>query len=189
LGEGDVVGVRGPFGNGFSMDEIEGREVILLGGGIGGAPLRPIIQTVLKDRERYGKLTILWAAREPSLLVFTDEFGDWRSAPNTELHITVDRGDEEWTGEVGLITELLNKVAPSPDNAVAIVCGPPLMIKFTLLGLQQLGFAPEQMIVTLEAKMKCGMGKCGRCNLGEKYVCTDGPVFHYSEIAGFLESF
>jgi NAD(P)H-flavin reductase len=189
LGVGDTVGVRGPFGNWFPLEEMKGKNVILLGGGIGGAPLRPVIQTVLDNRSDYGKLVILWAAREPSLLVFTDEFEDWRSAPDTELHLTVDQGDEMWSGNVGLITELLEQVAPSAENAMTITCGPPIMIKFVLLGLSKLGFAPEQMVVTLEGKMKCGMGKCGRCNLGEKYICTDGPVFGYSEVSGFLESF
>ena len=189
LGEGDEVGVRGPFGNWFPLDEMQGKHVILLGGGIGGAPLRPVIHTILDHRADFGKLTILWAARTPSLLIFTEEFDAWRAAPDTELHLTVDEGDETWTDNVGLITELLEKVAPAPDDAVTITCGPPIMIKFALLTLEKLGFARDQMIVTLEAKMKCGMGKCGRCNLGDKYVCTDGPVFSYAEISGFLESF
>jgi NAD(P)H-flavin reductase len=189
LGEGDVVGVRGPFGNWFPLDEIQGKNVVLLGGGIGGAPLRPVIQTILDSRAEYGKLTILWAARLPSLLVFRDEFAWWRAAPDTELFLTVDQADENWHTHVGLITELLQNVAPSPENAVAIICGPPAMIKFTLLTLARLGFTPDRMIVTLEAKMKCGMGKCGRCNLGEKHVCTDGPVFSCREISGFLESY
>jgi len=189
LGEGDVVGVRGPFGNWFALDKMKGKNVILLGGGIGGAPLRPVIHTILDQRADYGRLTILWAARLPSLLIFTDEFDGWRAAPDTALHVTVDQGDEAWTGNVGLITELLEKVAPAPENAVTITCGPPIMIKNTLLTLKRLGFSPDQMIVTLEAKMKCGIGKCGRCNLGEKFVCTDGPVFSCAEIGQFLESF
>ena len=187
--EGSFVGVRGPMGNCFPLEEIKGKNVIVLGGGIGGAPLRPVIHTILDRREDYGHLTILWAARNPSLLVFTDEYDDWRAAPRTELHLTVDQGDESWTGNVGLITELLEKVAPSPENAVTITCGPPIMIKFVMLTLKKLGFTAEQMITTLEAKMKCGIGKCGRCNLGEKFVCVDGPVFTYAEISQFLESF
>jgi len=189
LGEGDVVGVRGPFGNWFRLEEMRGKNVILLGGGIGGAPLRPVIHTILDNRADYGQLTILWAARLPSLLIFTEEFDDWRAAPDAELHLTVDQGDETWTGNVGLITELLEKVAPSPEDAVTITCGPPIMIRFTMLTLEKLGFTPDQMMITLEAKMKCGMGKCGRCNLGEKFVCTDGPVFSYAEVSKFLESF
>ena len=189
LGEGDVIGVRGPFGNWFPLDEMKGKHVILLGGGIGGAPLRPVIHTILDQRADYGRLTILWAARLPSLLIFTDEFDAWRAVPDTELHLTVDQGDGAWTGNVGLITALLENVAPAPENAVTVTCGPPVMIKATLLALARLGFAPDQMIVTLEAKMTCGMGKCGRCNLGDKFVCTDGPVFSYAEISRFLESF
>ncbi len=187
--EGSIVGVRGPMGNCFPLEEIKGKNVIVLGGGIGGAPLRPVIHTILDQREDYGHLTILWAARNPSLLVFTDEYDDWRTTPRTELHLTVDQGDESWRGNVGLITELLEKVAPSPENAVTITCGPPIMIKFVILTLKKLGFTAEQMITTLEAKMKCGIGKCGRCNLGEKFVCVDGPVFTYTEISRFLESF
>jgi sulfhydrogenase subunit gamma (sulfur reductase) len=189
LEPGAVVGVRGPLGNCFPLDDLRGKEIVVLGGGIGGAPLRPVIHSILDNRADYGHLTILWAARSPSLLVFTDEYDDWRAAPDTELHLTVDEGDAQWTGKVGLITELLEQVAPSPENAVAIICGPPIMIKFVVLGLQKLGFADEQMIMTLEAKMKCGIGKCGRCNMGEQFVCLNGPVFAYTQVSRFLESF
>ena len=114
---------------------------------------------------------------------------EWRAAPDTAVHITVDSADGDWQGEVGLITELLEKVSPSPENAVTVICGPPNMIKFTALTLSKLGFAPEQMIMTLEAKMKCGIGKCGRCNMGDRFVCIHGPVFAYTEVSSFLESF
>jgi NAD(P)H-flavin reductase len=160
-----------------------------LGGGIGGAPLRPVIHSILDNRADYGRLTILWAARSPSLLVFTNEYDSWRAAADTELHLTVDEGGATWTGNVGLITQLLERVAPSPENSLAVICGPPIMIKFVILGLKKMGFADEQMIMTLEAKMKCGIGKCGRCNMGEKFVCLDGPVFSYTEVSHFLESF
>jgi sulfhydrogenase subunit gamma (sulfur reductase) len=189
LEAGAVVGVRGPLGNSFPLDEMRGKNIVVLGGGIGGAPLRPIIHTILDNRDEYGHLTILWAARSPSLLVFTDEYDDWRAAPATELHLTVDQGDATWSGNVGLITQLLEQVAPSAENAVAVICGPPIMIKFAILTLEKLGFAAEQMIMTLEAKMKCGIGKCGRCNLGETFVCLDGPVFSYTQVSRFLESF
>ncbi len=189
LDVGDPVGVRGPLGNWFPMNEIKGRNVVVLGGGIGGAPLRPVIHTLLDHRADYGHLTILWAARSPDLLVFTDEYDNWRSAAETELHLTVDRGDETWSGNVGLITQLLEKVGPLPQSAVTITCGPPIMIHFVTLTLKKLGFTLDQMLTTLEARMHCGIGKCGRCNLGEKFVCTDGPVFWQSEVAGFLESF
>ena len=188
---GDPVGVRGPLGNWFPLDEIKGHDVIILGAGIGGAPLRPIIQTILDNDNRadYGHLTIIWAARGPDLLVFTDEFDEWRSVPDTEFHVTVDQGDENWTGNVGLITQLLEQIDPSPNNAIAITCGPPIAIHFIFLTLQKLGFTPQQTLTTLEARMHCGIGKCGRCNMGEKFICVDGPVFWQSEIAKFLEGF
>ncbi len=186
---GDPVGVRGPLGNCFPMDDITGHDVAILGGGIGGAPLRPVIQTILDNREAYGHLTILWAARSPDLLVFTDEFDEWRATPDTEFHVTVDQGDENWTGNVGLITKLLEEVSPSAQDTVTITCGPPIMIHFVFLTLQKLGFTPRQMLTTLEARMHCGIGKCGRCNLGEKFICVDGPVFRQDEIAEFLEGF
>jgi NAD(P)H-flavin reductase len=190
LGEGDLVGVRGPLGNWFPMEEFKGKDLIVLGGGIGGAPLRPVIQYILQNRTDYGFLTILWAARHPSLLVFTDEYDTWRSAPDTQLHLTVDVPDDRWDHHVGLITDLLERVAPTPENAVTITCGPPVMIHFTnKMLVEKFGFQPEQNYVTLEARMHCGIGKCGRCNLGEKLICADGPVFSMAEVGRLLESF
>jgi len=190
LGPGDLVGVRGPLGNWFPMDAFKGKNLIVIGGGIGGAPLRPVIQTVLDHRTDYGHLNILWAARHPSLLVFTDEYEEWRQSPSTDLYLTVDQSDERWTYNIGLITDLLSRVAPSPVNAVSIICGPPVMIHFVnKLLVEQLGFSPAQNYVTLEARMHCGIGKCGRCNLGEKLICVDGPVFNMQEVGGLLENF
>ncbi|MBM3136659.1 MAG: hydrogenase [Chloroflexi bacterium] len=186
---GDQVGIRGPLGNGFPMHLYRGKDVLVLGGGIGGAPLRPIIQTIFKNRKDYGKVTILWAARTPGLLVFTEEYDDWCAQPDTLMHITVDQAPDGWTHEVGLITTLLEKIKPPVENTITVTCGPPIMIKFAMMSLEKLGFAPEQNWVTLEAKMKCGIGKCGRCNLGEKFICVDGPVFCFSEVREFLESF
>ncbi|MGD0611985.1 MAG: FAD/NAD(P)-binding protein [Anaerolineales bacterium] len=189
LGKGDTLGVRGPLGNSFPMETFQGKNIIVLGGGIGGAPLRPVIQHVLDQRSDYGKLTILWAARHPSLLVFTDEYDEWRAAPDTTLHLTVDQPDEGWKGSTGIITELLAKVAPSPENAVTITCGPPIMIYYVTKMLAELGFAAKDNYVTLEARMHCGLGKCGRCNLGEKLICVDGPVFNMEEVGNLLETF
>ena len=189
LGEGDMVGVRGPLGNWFPMQQFKGKNLIVLGGGIGGAPLRPVIQSVLDQRADYGHLTILWAARNPSLLVFTDEYDEWRAAPDTTLHLTVDQADEKWDRNVGLITQLLEKVAPSPENAVTITCGPPIMIYYVTRLLEKMGFAAKNNYVTLEARMHCGMGKCGRCNLGAKLICVDGPVFNMAEVGELMETF
>jgi NAD(P)H-flavin reductase len=186
---GDKVGLRGPLGNGFPMDDFKGKNVVILGGGIGGAPLRPVIQTILDNRADYGKLSIFWAARSPDLLVFTDEYDEWRAQPDTELHLTVDHATPDWPHKEGLITALVEGVGPSSSNAISITCGPPIMIRFAMLSLQKLGFQSEQNWVTLEAKMKCGIGKCGRCNLGGVFICTDGPVFCFAEVEQFLESF
>jgi NAD(P)H-flavin reductase len=190
LEAGDTVGVRGPMGNGFPMEKFKGKNLVVIGGGIGGAPLRPVIQSVLANRKDYGYFQILWAARNPSLLVFTDEYDDWRAAPDTELHLTVDQADGSWKHGVGLITQLLERVAPSPRNTITITCGPPIMIHFVNRVLvDKLGFMPEQNYVTLEARMHCGIGKCGRCNLGTKLICVDGPVFSMAEVGTLLESF
>jgi NAD(P)H-flavin reductase len=189
MGVGDVIGVRGPLGNWFPMDQFKGKDLLIIGGGIGGAPLRPVLHSALDSRAEYGHLTILWAARQPSLLIFREEYPEWEAAPDTELHLTVDEPDSTWTGHVGLITGLVEKADPSPHNTIAITCGPPVMIYFVDQVLRKLGFTPEQSYVTLEARMHCGIGKCGRCNLGEKLVCVDGPVFSMAEVGNFLESF
>jgi NAD(P)H-flavin reductase len=189
LAAGDIVGVRGPLGTPFPMEEFANKDLLILGGGIGGAPLRPVLQHVLDNRSDYGHLTILWAARQPSLLLFRDEYDGWRQAPNTSLHLTVDEADEDWDGNVGLITDLLKQIDPKPKDAIAITCGPPVMIYYADKLLRKLGFKPEQCYVTLEARMHCGVGKCGRCNLGETLICTDGPVFSMAEVDALPESF
>jgi sulfhydrogenase subunit gamma (sulfur reductase) len=189
LDVGDQVGIRGPLGHGFPMEQFKGKDILILGGGIGGAPLRPVIQTILDHRNDYGKLTILWAARSPDLLVFTEEYEGWQSQPNVSLHLTVDKAPQGWKHDEGVITTLIEKIKPDPKNAITITCGPPIMIKFSMQTLEKLNFHPAQNWVTLEAKMKCGIGKCGRCNLGEIFICTDGPVFCFEQVKEFLESF
>jgi sulfhydrogenase subunit gamma (sulfur reductase) len=187
LEPGDTLGVRGPFGNWFPLDDYEGKNIIIIGGGIGMAPLRPVINKILEQRDNYEELVIINGARTPQDLVFQPEFPVWMEAPKTRLELTVDRGDEGWKGRVALVPDVVKELAPSRDNAVAIICGPPIMIRFTLAGLRNLGFKDNQIVTTLEAKMKCGLGKCARCNIGEKYVCQDGPVFTLEQISQFLE--
>ncbi len=189
LEEGAPVGVRGPMGNFFPMDEFKGQNLVIIGAGIGLAPLRPVIQHALDHRADYGHITLLVAARLPSLLCFRDEYEQWAAAPDVEFHVTVDAAEGDWSGNVGLVTELQAKVGPSPRDAVAVTCGPPIAIKFVTQLLQKQGFAPEQIYTTLEMKMKCGLGKCGRCNIGERYVCVDGPVFSYAQILNFIDAF
>jgi len=187
LEPGDALGVRGPFGNKFPLEEYRGKDIIIIGGGIGLAPLRPVIQAVLNSRGDYGELLVIYGARSPADLAFAHEFPSWAEAPRSRVELTVDKGDGHWQGRVALVPSVLKELKPSPANAVTIICGPPIMIRFVLVELKALNFAPEQIVTTLESKMKCGLGKCARCNIGEKYVCQDGPVFTFSEISGFLE--
>jgi len=187
LEPGDILGVRGPFGNHFPLEDYVGKNIVIIGGGIGMAPLRPVINQILEHRNDYGKLLIINGARTPQDLVFAPEFQAWMEAPRTKLELTVDRGDEQWRGRVALVPNVVKEVAPSPDNAIAITCGPPIMIRYTLAVLKELGFRDSQIITTLEAKMKCGLGKCARCNVGDKYICQDGPVFTFEQISQFLE--
>jgi len=189
LEPGAIVGVRGPFGNHFPLDEYKGKNIFIIGGGIGFAPLRPIITTILDDRDDYADLVIINGARSPQDLVFAPEFDTWAAAPRTKLELTVDAGDEKWSGRVALIPAVVSELKLSPENAIAITCGPPIMIHFTLIELRKLGFADNQIITTLEGKMKCGLGKCARCNVGEKYICQDGPVFSMEQISELIEQF
>jgi len=180
--EGDIVGIRGPFGNHFPYQEMEGKNIIFIGGGIGLAPLRSLIQFCLDNREKYGDLTIIYGARSSDDLCFKEELKEWASAERTKVYLTIDRQDGKWDGHIGFVPPYVMEIAPSPDNAYAVTCGPPIMIKFTIENLLKLGFPPERIITTLEMRMKCGIGKCGRCNVGSKYVCLDGPVFSYAEL-------
>lgn len=189
LEPGASVGVRGPFGNHFPLDDFKGKNIHIIGGGIGFAPLRPIILTILDHRSDYGDLLILNGARTPQDLVFASEFDTWAASPGTRLELTVDAGDKSWTGRVALIPSVVRELNLSPKNAVAVICGPPIMIHFTLIELKKLGFADHQIVTTLEGKMKCGLGKCARCNVGDKYVCKDGPVFTLEQISTLLEQF
>lgn len=189
LEPGATIGIRGPFGNYFPMPDYRGKNIIIIGGGIGMAPLRPVINFILDHRSEYSNLLIINGARTPKDLVFADEFDTWAKAPQTQLELTVDKGDESWKGREALVPAVVTELKPSPTNAIAITCGPPIMIRFVLVALKELGFANEQIVTTLEQKMKCGMGKCARCNVGDKYVCKDGPVFTFEQISNFLEQY
>ena len=182
LSEGEMVGIRGPYGNWFPYEEFRGKRLVFVGGGIGMAPLRSLLNFCLDRRSDYGHIDIFYGARTPADLCYAYEFDEWRRAADTDLYLTVDKGDEQWAGHVGVVPAFVRDVAPRPTNAVAITCGPPIMIKFTLPELTRLGFTDEQIVTTLEMKMKCGVGKCGRCNIGHTYVCLDGPVFTYAQL-------
>ncbi|MCL1976337.1 MAG: FAD/NAD(P)-binding protein [Firmicutes bacterium] len=180
---GAKVGLRGPYGNHFPIKEAQGHNMLFISGGIGLAPVRSFIRYVLENRAAYGDIDILYGARSYDDLVFKDDlFQEWPKAPHTKLHITVDKGSPNWQGNVGFVPPYLEECAFSPQNAIAILCGPPIMINMCLSSLSKMGFADEQIITTLELRMQCGIGKCGRCNIGSKYVCLDGPVFSLAEL-------
>jgi NAD(P)H-flavin reductase len=185
LEAGEIVGFRGPYGNSFPVERWEGRRVVFVAGGIGLAPVRCVIWNVLDLRDRFDEVTVVYGARSVPDLVYKRELASWRERPDLRLVRTVDPGGEEagWDGEVGFVPAVLERAAPSADNAVAVVCGPPVMIKYTLPVLARLGFPPDRIFTTLENRMKCGVGKCGRCNVGPVYVCKDGPVFSAAELA------
>lgn len=182
LSAGDRVGVRAPLGNGFPIESMQGKDIVFIGGGIGMAPLRTLLLYMLDNREDYGKIRVLYGARSPQDMAFSYELPQWLERSDLETVLTIDREAEGWEHQVGLIPNVLLEMAPSPDNAVAVTCGPPIMIKFTLQALKKLGFQDDQIVTTLEKRMKCGVGLCGRCNIGAKYVCVDGPVFTYAQL-------
>ncbi|MDD5397505.1 MAG: FAD/NAD(P)-binding protein [Dehalococcoidia bacterium] len=186
LGVGAEIGFRGPYGNHFPLDIMAGKNLVFVGGGIGLAPLRSLIWNVLDNRDKYDKIAIIYGARSPGDLCFKYDLDTWEADQSLNTIITVDKGDAMWKGREGFVSEALRDAAPSSRNAVAVVCGPPVMIRSTFPVLEQLGFMPDQVITTLEKRMKCGIGKCGRCNIGNLYVCRDGPVFSYAQIKGFI---
>ncbi len=182
LQPGDQIGVRAPLGNWFPYEDMKGKDVVIVGGGIGMAPLRTLLLYMLDNRDDYGKITVIYGARSPQDLTYSYEFEEWRSAPNMNLVLTVDAEAPGWEHKVGLIPNILLEENPSAENTVAITCGPPIMIKFTLQALKKLGFEDENIYTTLEKRMKCGVGLCGRCNIGTSYVCIDGPVYSFAQL-------
>ncbi len=189
LKAGDKVGIRGPFGTTFPVDaEMKGKDILFICGGIGLVPVRAAIQYVLDNRSDYGKVTILFGAKTPSDRLFVDELKEWATAETVTVLDTVDNPDAEWTGNTGVITTLIPQVDVDPTNTVAIVCGPPIMYKFVIIELQGVGLADESIYVSLERHMKCGVGKCGHCQINGIYVCQDGPVFKFSDITDVEEA-
>ncbi|MBU2703852.1 NAD(P)H-flavin reductase [Sporomusaceae bacterium BoRhaA] len=180
---GSEIGIRGPYGNHFPVEsELKGKDLLFIAGGIGLAPLRSVINYIMDHRADYGKIDIVYGARSPEDLVHTKEiFENWPTRPDTNVHLTVDRPFEGWDGHVGFVPNYVKELG-FHTSKVALLCGPPIMIKFVLQGLEELGFKKDQVYTTLELKMKCGVGKCGRCNIGNKYVCKDGPVFRCDEL-------
>jgi sulfhydrogenase subunit gamma (sulfur reductase) len=181
---GDIVGFRGPYGNVFPLEDWKGKNLIFVAGGIALPPLRSVIWNCLDLRDWFKDITVVYGARSVADLVYKSELKDWAGRTDVQLVTTVDPGGQtpDWTGKVGFVPPVVETLAPSPGNTVAIVCGPPIMIKLTLPVLQKLGFTPDSIFTTLENRMKCGLGKCGRCNTGRSFVCKDGPVYTLAQL-------
>lgn len=184
LKAGDPIGMRGPLGNGFPLDDWKSKNLVIIGGGCAFSTLYALTKHVHHpdNREDFGKITLVYGTRTSGLCMYKHDIASWHEREDMEIHQAIDVPEENWLHHVGYVPDVVKEVAPSPKNAVAVVCGPPIMTKFTLPALLELGFPPEAIFTSLEKRMKCGLGKCGRCNLGHKYICKDGPVFSLAEL-------
>lgn len=186
LRRGDKVGVRGPFGAAWPVQEAQGRDVVIIAGGIGLPPLRPVLYHVLSRREEFGKIVLLYGTRTPSDILFREELEQWRARFDLDVHVTVDRAQSGWRGNVGVVTTLIHKSPFDPQKTIAMVCGPEAMMRFSALELQRRGVSTDSIYLSLERNMKCAIGLCGHCQFGPYFVCKDGPVFRYSRIRDLL---
>ncbi len=183
--EGEIIGMRGPWGNSYPLDLMRNKDVVIVSGGFSFTTLRATIAHLLlpENRPNFGKITVIYGARSPGELLYKEELRQWEQNPELSLILCVDRlNGADWPKKEGLVPNILKSVAPRADNAIALVCGPPIMIKYTHPVLAELGFSPNRIYLSLENRMKCGIGKCGHCNIGPKYVCKDGPVFSYDQL-------
>ena len=187
LQQGESLQVRGPWGKGFPLENLRGHDLLIIAGGIGLCPTRSLIQYTLDRRKEFKRFILFYGARDPQQQLFLADLADWRKSKDVEYQETVDRGDPSWKGNVGVITTLFSKTKIDPGTRV-VICGPPIMFKFVIRELDKLGIAHSNIYVDLERRMKCGVGKCGHCQMNDKYVCTDGPVFPLSEIEGLEEA-
>jgi len=177
LGVGDTIGLRGPFGNHWPIELAEGHDVLLAAGGIGLMPLRPVIHHLLRHRGRYGRVVLLYGAKRRDDLLFRSELSTWRRHPDLELRVSLNEGDRDWTGDVGFVTQLLPRVGLDPEDTIAMLCGPEIMIRATGRAISDLGVSPTRIHASMERNMKCALGTCGHCQLGALFLCRDGPVF------------
>ena len=182
----DVIGVRGPFGSHWPIEQAEGKDVVIAAGGIGLAPLRSVMYHITSQREKYGKAVLLYGARTPADILYRRELEQWRAHFDLEVYVTVDRATGSWRGSVGVVTRLIPRAPFDPQNTIAMVCGPEVMMRFTAAELEKRGVALENIYVSMERNMKCAIGMCGHCQYGPNFVCKDGPVFQYSQIHGLL---
>ena len=188
LKAGDTVGLRGPFGNGFDMNAVAGKDLLFVAGGLGLAPCRSFILDALGNREKFNRVTILYGARSPKDLLYRDDLAEWGKRDDCEFMVTVDRGDETWKGNTGVITTLFRKMNRiDPAKTVAFIIGPPIMFKFAVLEALAMGMRKNNIYCSLERRMKCGLGKCGHCQIRNVYVCQEGPIFSYAEVMKLRE--
>ena len=185
---GEKLGIRGPFGNGFDVETFKGKDVLIIAGGIGLVPLRSMINYVIDNRADFGRLIICYGSKSDTELLFAEEREAWEADPRIELHVTVDHGSAGWTGHTGVITTLIPGLDLDLSNTLACVCGPPIMYRFVLLALNSKGLPAENVFMSLERRMKCGVGKCGHCQINHSYVCQDGPVYNYTDIKNLQEA-
>ncbi len=190
LKPGDTIHVRGPFGSAWPLEEVKGKDLLIVAGGVGMIPLRPFFLEVFDRRADYGKIAILFGARTPGELIFCEEFDSWRSQPNTTLLLTVDEvpPGQEWKGHTGVVTGLFAQMDIEPDNAAVLTCGPEIMMRFVARGLLLRRFPASRIYVSLERRMRCGTGHCGHCQLGPKFICKEGPVFRCEELTGLADT-
>lgn len=187
LKKGDVIGVRGPFGAGYPVDDFEGKEILIVGGGCGFAPLRSLMYEFFSRSGKFKKLYFRGGCKTPKELVYRDQTAEWEKRDDLDLKLTVDVGDKSWKGNVGVVTTILDGLEMDSSNGIAIVCGPPIMMKFATMKILEMGFKEENIYLSMEKNMSCGIGKCGHCRLGTYYACKDGPVFTYKDIKNFHE--
>lgn len=182
LDAGDTLGIRGPFGNGFDVEAAKGQDMLFVGGGLGLAPMRGFVQYTIDNRADYDNVTIMIGAKTPQELLFTKDLEEWQARPDVNCMVTVDRGDDSWKGRTGLITTLFSEVELDPEKTVAVIVGPPIMFKFAVLEALSMGLHGHDIVCSLERRMKCGIGKCGHCQIRHVYVCQEGPVFTYDQV-------
>ncbi len=186
LGPGDMLGVRGPFGAHWPLDEADGHDVVLVAGGIGLAPLRPVLYHMMANRANFGKVVLLYGARTQEDMLFRAELEQWRARFDLDIHVTVDRATGAWFGNVGVVTAMIPRAPFDPRSTIAMVCGPEVMMRFTVEALRKRGVADDAIYLSLERNMKCGTGFCGHCQFGPFFICKDGPVFRFDQVAPFF---
>ena len=188
---GDCIGVRGPYGNTYPFELMHNKNVLIISGGFAFTTLRSTIKYLLEPENRlhFKEISVIYGARNPGELLYKEDLWYWEKSDGLNMHITVDKGSNGWNRHEGFVPAILQEIAPNADDTIALVCGPPIMMKYTLPVLQELGFQADAIYLSLEMRMKCGIGKCGRCNIGNRYICTDGPVFSYAELLDLPQEF